>query len=50
MIEKSDVLSANNFAKDSKLSGRSFMYTKQSRGPSIEPGRTLARIGEQFED
>ena len=50
MVEKSDVSSANNFAKDSKLSGRSFIYTKKSKGPRIEPCRTPARIGDQFED
>ena len=49
-VEKSDVSSSNNFAKDSKLSGRSFIYTKKSKGPSIEPCGTPARIGDQFED
>ena len=47
---KSDVSSANNFAKDSKLSGRSFIYTKKSKGPSIESSGTPARTGNQFED
>ena len=46
MIEKSDVSSANNFAKDSKLPGRSFMYTKKSKGPSTEPCGTPARTGD----
>ena len=38
------------FAKDSKLSGRSFVYTKKSKGPSIEPCGTPARTGDQFEE
>ena len=50
MVEKSDLSSANNFAEDSKLSGRSFIYTKKSKGPSIEPCETPARTGDQFED
>ena len=33
-VEESDVSSANNFAIDSMLSGRSFMYTKKSKGPA----------------
>ena len=49
-VEKSDVSSASNFAKDSRLSGKSFMYTKKSKGPSIVPCGTPARIGDQFED
>ena len=47
---KSDVSFANNFSKDSKLSGRSFIYTKKRKGPSIEPSGTPARTGDQFED
>ena len=47
---KSDVSFANNFSKDSKLSGRSFIYTKKRKGPSIEPCGTPARTGDQFED
>ena len=33
-VEESDVSSANNFAIDSMLSERSFMYTKKSKGPA----------------
>ena len=36
-----------NFAKDSKLSGRSFIYAKKSKGPNIEPCGTRARSGNQ---
>ena len=49
-VEKNDVSSSNNFAKDSKLSGRSLIYTKKSKGLSIEPCGTPVRIGDQFED
>ena len=47
---KSDVSSANNFAKDSKLSGRWFIYTRKSKSPSIEPCGTPTRTGDQFEE
>ena len=38
------------FVKNSKLSGRSFIYTKKKKGPSIEPCGILARIDDQSED
>ena len=44
------MLSANNFAVDIKLSGRSFMYIKNSKGPKIEPWGTPDLIGDQLED
>ena len=50
MEEKSDVSSANNFAKDSKLLGISFIDTKKTKGPSIESCGAPARTGEQLED
>ena len=46
MIKKSDYI----IYKNSKLPGRSFMYTKKSKGPSIELCGTPARIGDQLED
>ena len=49
-VEKIDVSSGNRFAKDSKLSGRPFIYTKKSKGPSNEPCGIPARTGDQFED
>ena len=44
-----DVSSANVFVKNSKLSGKLFMYTKKKKGPNIEPCGTPARIGYQLE-
>ena len=49
-VEKIDVSSGNRFAKDSKLSGRPFIYTKKSKDPSNEPCGIPARTGDQFED
>ena len=49
-VEKSDVSSEKDEKKDSKLSGRSFIYTKRSKGPSIETCGTPARTGDQFEE
>ena len=46
----SDLSSAGNFSKDSKYSGRSFMYTKKWKGKIIEPYGTPVSIGDQFED
>ena len=34
-VENSDVSSTNNFETDSKFSGRPFMYTNKSNGPSV---------------
>ena len=48
-MEKSDASSANDFAKDSKLSERSFIQTKKNKGPSIEHCGTPAWTGHQFE-
>ena len=45
-----DVPSANNFAKDCKLSGRSFTYTKKRKGPSIQPCGSPAKIKDQLDD
>ena len=48
--ENKDVSSANIFASDSKLSGRSLMKIKNKSGPRIEPWGTPARIFFQSED
>ena len=36
-VENKEVSSANNLASDSKLLGRSFIYTKKRSNPNIEP-------------
>ena len=49
-MENNKISSANNFDKDSKFLGRSFMHIKNNKGPSIEPCGTSTRIDGQVEE
>ena len=49
MIENNDVSSAHSFTVGCEFSGRSFMYTRKSNAPKIEPWETPASTDDQLE-